>query len=592
MYFKSCSVENFMSFEKERINYESSDLFLLEGENQDEGGSNGSGKTSIVTDAPCFALFGETVRGLKGDKVIHRKFKKNCKVVLDVEFQAKQIKIVRHRKHSEFGDRFWIEIDGDKKEFGTLDQTQKYLEEFFGIDYDLFKCTVILAQEDAFNFVNETNKKQKEILSKIMRLSFDHYLSEAKTWLKDANQNKSKIEREILVLKSHVKDEETIYKKEIEEFEDKKKEISRGILNDMKVLKLELQELKSSIVEEIDTEELDKKIEERNTRLIEINSELKQLTKTINEYKATSANKEEIYKASACPTCLRPMDGLDYAERLKEIDGHIEELAENKEELSVKSNALLVAINKLKNQKTEAELSNRDQLKKKAKLESEVKRFKALKKAYDDSLELENPYFAKRDEEILKQKQIKEKLELLESKMEKIDEDIPYYSFWEHGFGDAGIKSFVFDLVCSSLTTKANKYLNILTNGSVLISFDTQQKTKKGDLREKFDCEIITDKERVDYLSYSGGEKRRISLAVDMALSELMSDYYKQKFSIVVHDEQDFYMDELGRESYLNLLKEMSKDRGVYVVAHDIQFKSKFDKIIKIVKRDKVSRIV
>lgn len=591
MYFKKCELENFMSFEKESFDYKDSDLFLMEGDNKDEGGSNGSGKTSIVTDAPSFALFGETVRGLKGDKVIHRKFKKNCRVSLYVEFQDKDVVVTRCRKHDEFGDRFWLEIDGKRVELGTLDQTQKYLEEFFGIDYELFKCTVIFAQEDSFNFVNETNKRQKEILGKIMKLSFDDYLAKAKAWLKDAKNERSEYERSVLVLKSHiVENEDDILKEEIETFELGKKESLKEMKDAIKASQVDIQTLKESILPEqkFDEDILNNKLD----RYSEMVAQQKLIKKQIADYKSATTNKEDMYKASSCPSCLRPMDGMDYAERLKEIDGHIDELKEELENIELKVDGLNNTITKLRKQKAEIEQSNLEQAKKKNKLESMVKRYKEVMIDFKKLQESENPYYKKREELIKKQKQMKEKLADLESKMEKIDEKIPYYNFWEHGFGDSGVKSFVFDLVCSSLTTKANKYLNILTNGSVIISFDTQQKTKKGALREKFDCEIITDKERVDYASYSGGEKRRISLAVDMALSDLMSDYYKQKFSIVVHDEQDFYMDESGRESYLNLLKELSKEKGVYVVAHDVQFKAKFDKTIKIVKQDRVSRIV
>jgi len=202
-----------------------------------------------------------------------------------------------------------------------------------------------------------------------------------------------------------------------------------------------------------------------------------------------------------------------------------------------------------------------------------------------------NPFEQKRIEALLRQKDIKAKLKLMGERFGVIKEQWPYVSFWEQAFGDSGIKSFVFDLICSTLTNKANHYLNILTSGSVTISFDTQKKLKTGELREKFDCEIISEGKRVDYASYSGGEKRRISLAVDLSLSDLMADYYTEKFNIIVFDEQDFYMDDSGRLAFLKLLKEIAKTKRVFVVAHDAAFKSMFDETIMIVKDGGISRV-
>ena len=114
------------------------------------------------------------------------------------------------------------------------------------------------------------------------------------------------------------------------------------------------------------------------------------------------------------------------------------------------------------------------------------------------------------------------------------------------------------------------------------ISFDTQSKLKTGEVREKFECIINIDGEKVPFKAYSGGEKTRISLAVDLALADLMNDFYGSDFNFLVMDEQDTYVDDVGRQAYMELLKERAKDRRVFVVSHDAKFKSEFDDVIKI----------
>ena len=176
-----------------------------------------------------------------------------------------------------------------------------------------------------------------------------------------------------------------------------------------------------------------------------------------------------------------------------------------------------------------------------------------------------------------------------DKRIEKIKSDQPYYEFWSRAFGDDGIKSFIFDLVCSTLTNRANSYLNVLTGGHISVAFDTQKKLKSGETREKFECQVVSDGGPIPYDNYSGGEKRRVSLAVDMSLADLMSDYHGSKFNMVVFDEQDQYLDNKGRAHYMNLLKKIAKHKRVFVVAHDYQFKAEFDEVITVEKKDGVS---
>lgn len=590
MYFKEADFQNFMSFKKERFLYENSDLSLVSGDNQDEGGSNGAGKTSMITDTISWALFGKSVRGLKGDDVIHRSFKKDCYVHINLDFDGKDIWVKRYRKHKEFGDRLWLEIDGAIKEFGTMAQTEDYIVKFFGIDFDLFRCTVVFAQEETFNFINSGNKSQKDILAKIMRVTFDDFLSKAKASLKELKTNRDAFDRQLSILKSHVVD--------ISEYQVKIAEWKHENNAHIKELHAELVSMKESIVEKqllvqekMDVEELRAAKEKLVLRRADLKAQANTIVNDIQKLQKSVANSEELFKVNDCPSCLRPIDGLDYAERLKEIDGHILHEEDKLSDLKARLDGVGGKINKVSEEINQAQTHNNDMDILKSNIETSKFLFKNKKEKMEEQKKLENPFIKQRDDALAKQKQIQDKIVAIEEEINEIDTKTPYYSFWELGFGDSGIKSFIFDIVCSSLTTKANKYLNTLTNGSVSISFDTQQKTKKGDLKEKFDCEVISSGERVKYEAYSGGEKRRIALAVDMSLSDLMCDYYKSRFNILVMDEQDIYLDHQGRESLLGLLKEIAIDRSVYVVAHDAEFKAMFDKTIKVIKKDKISRI-
>lgn len=577
MQFKTLAIKNFMSIGDAEIEFDNGHLVLIEGRNLDEGGSNGAGKSSIW-DAISFALFGQTVRGLKGDEVINRVADKDCTVRLVFELKGKIYSVVRIRgKVSGL-----VVFKGDEKiELGTQAQTQEWLLSDLGIDFELFRCTVLFAQEETFNFVNATNKQQKEILSKIMRLNYDDYLAKAKEKYAEAEEELSSIDTKLSVLRSHlVEDTEALFANEIVEWQLEQKKFLEEINDRIKELKPKVSVPDEARMEQIQSAmtKMDSNIKKVDSILAQMNAKILSKGEEVSRLKRVMANSE-------CPTCGSSVDIEDFSKSLDKVYGEINILRASKKEkeaLLKKMQDKKITLNEMwATTKSEIAIAKQND--------------HALRSAMQKKEELKtrvNPWLKKKEEAIEKQAQIREKIADLSSKSESIKETLPYYEFWTRAFGDAGIKSFVFDLICATLTNRANNYLNKMTGGAVTISFDTQVKLKSGELRDKFDCVVMKDGQRVPYISYSGGEKRRVSLAVDMALSDLMSDYYGSKFNVVVFDEQTNYLDRAGRESFMGLLRDVAKDKTVFVVDHDAEFKAMFDEVLTVEKHHGISRIV
>jgi len=579
VFFKSLLISKFMSYDEETIEFGTKGLTLIEG-------VNGVGKT-VPWDAISFCFFGLTVRGLKGDEVVSRVFKKDCLVSVDCDCKGKSLKVTRTRKHKEYGNTLWFELDGEKIEESSVADTQAKLAEIVGMDFQLFRCTVIFAQEDMFNFVDETDKRQKEILSKVRNIDFKTKLKAFRDAVKETGESIDGLKSKIGVLESHVEENPG---------DDLKVEMlawdrdRRGSIAEHKEKIAEYKERLGSIettggdLDEL-REEIDAHKEIMNNFLETAKGLEKKVTKIQYELTLIQTRQKNRSKlGDECPMCEQPIDG---------------KLVEDNTKLDIDRRGKLIALSKKieaarNNAYTEHRKADKDKSKAEERLTEakagagEVIRITGWIKDEEESisnlLDKENPFKAKIKEAIDKQKLIKQKLEDLRLQKIKLDEDLPYDLFWEKAFSDAGIKSFLFDTMCSSLTNRANEFLNILSDGSTTISFDTQTLLKSGDVREKFECIVTTDGEKVPYRSYSGGEKRRISLAVDMSLSALMSDYYGSKFNIVVFDEQDFYLDCDGRDSYHNLLKEISKTKHVFVVSHDSELKSRFEDTITVAK--------
>ena len=593
MDFLQIAIENFLSYQHQVFNKFRPGLTLVEGRNLDDGGSNGAGKSS-PWDAISWCLFGQTVRGLKNDSVV-RRGESGCIVSVSLRHAGCDYVVTRSRGPNSL----IVEKDGETIQQGTIALTESWILNEFGIDFDLFRCTVLYAQGETFNFVDESNKKQKEVLSKIVRADFSHSLSSVKAEIKRNNSDISEIDGKISILNSHKVDNPEIkFKAEAGRWKSENTVEINSVLEERNGYE---KELESSPL--IMSEHLRQEILERKESLILDIAGLKvkkeeyidkrgRVAGTMSARLGIRRQWLDLAKSGKCPTCLSPAGDLSISSKLAGEESKIIEL----ESLNKKMKSLIDKFeNKISDMGDKVEsmvhlLDIRDiAIEKKNSLEDKIKNCDEI------VLELrgkENPFKKIIEAEVKKQERIKSKIKELSKKSEKLADESPYIKFWEDAFGDAGIKSFIFDLICSSLTSKANKYASVLTNGQVAIEFDTQTKLKSGALREKFEVGLVTQGERVEYESYSGGEKRRISLAVDLALSDIMSDYYGSSFNIIVFDEQTNYMDRAGRECFMNLLLEMSKTKCVLVVDHDAEFKSQFDDVWVIEKKDGISRMV
>lgn len=614
MFLEKAEAENFMSYESLERSFTDKPrgLTLIEGRNLDDGDSNGAGK-STPWDLVSWVLFGETVRGLTGDAIVHRKHKADCLGRVKLSLGADTFIVTRYRKHSGkdaagtlLGNRLQVhwfpDHDGSGSapdevvELGSIDATQKWLTDALGFDFDLLRCTMLFAQGETFNFVNETDKRQKEILSKIKRLDVARGLEAARKGLREVTDKRLEISRKIDVLRSHlIENPEEVFAEEWEDFEvDKKRQLAsvderiRLIEMERDALEAKCEDLAKLVNAKKRLKEL---LEERNVKIEQVRA-LKQ--PRADELVVIKARLKRLSTLASptCPTCDKPIDAAAVRDEQNALIKRGQILQEAIQRVETRMNQIVASGLDVKLKLDEVEEREREQRRRTeriAKIDPEAAEWHAEHARIEARV---NPWQQKREEALAKQKQIKVKMKELTLELAPLVDREPYLRFWETGFSDKGLKSFVFDTLCATLTAKTNHYLGILSGGAVSVTFDTQTRLKTGEMREKFECMVMSDGEPVSYKAYSGGEKTRISLAVDMSLADLMSDHYGTRFNVVVFDEQDLYLDRQGRQFYLQLLKERAKTQRVFVVAHDAEFKGMFDEAWVAEKKDGVSRFV
>lgn len=191
-----------------------------------------------------------------------------------------------------------------------------------------------------------------------------------------------------------------------------------------------------------------------------------------------------------------------------------------------------------------------------------------------------------------KLEELRVKIKSLRSELESyletrlgLEKEISQLIFWVDAFGQKGIKSLLLDDVTPFLNRRVNKYLQFLTDDSIEVKFTTQQALKSGEMRDKFGVTVLNKLGGDAYIGNSGGERKRIDLAISLALQDLVASRSTKKLNIVFYDEVFDMLDQTGVERAVALIQETSQSReSVFVITHNAEMKSYFDKIITVTK--------
>lgn len=159
-------------------------------------------------------------------------------------------------------------------------------------------------------------------------------------------------------------------------------------------------------------------------------------------------------------------------------------------------------------------------------------------------------------------------------------------------FSDKGIKSHVLDLVTPTLNEGVNKYLGVLTGGAINVEFSTQSKKADGTLSDKFDISVTYNGDVMSYNALSSGEKRRVDVAISLALQDMVIQRYGADVNLLAYDELFESLDATGSENVIELLKSRIEKVGtIIVVSHNEDLKPLFDNSLEVIKKDGVSTL-
>lgn len=630
--FKTLSIKDFGCIKGVELSLDRQGLVLVQGENCDTNAadSNGAGKSTLFK-ALSWVLFGQTVDRLKGDDVINLQGKK-AEVELSLVAEGKAYSIVRTkaRNASEKLKISHVNKKG-KKSLGirTLKDSQKALEEILGLDWLAFKNTVLYGQGDVLHFADPrtTDAQRKSVLTKILRLErIEDARIIARNRKNEAVAKQSKLEGEVSVFRGQLSTLETddLRIKE-QQWDERREERSRSVfaeihdiesdLEDVEIEKRRIEDYRHRldkvqvIIDEY--QEYSDKLDSLRQDQIRFDAEIINLrgqSSRIDESIKDVDKRISAFEKGECPVCGTLSNSVHIKRTVKNLEkklnSYVKSINKNtdaEEEIRKKQQEIQEDIDSIKEtivdwdrwRKTAVQITDRINEGKIA-IGKEDALKNALGKAQKDLERVKNepnPY----SEQIRKHEQqirdLKTNIIKKQTEIKQLESDIDICSFWSDGFGPSGLSSYLMDSVVPVVSVQANKYLEILSDGDLRIKLSTLTQLKGGSIRDKLEFTAVIEGQ--ENVPMSGGQLKKVTLATDLALMDLLAKREGSAVDLLLLDEVLDGLDASGRSRVMELLEHLRSHRAtIIVISHDPEIVEKFGKTINVVKKHGIASLV
>jgi exonuclease SbcC len=169
----------------------------------------------------------------------------------------------------------------------------------------------------------------------------------------------------------------------------------------------------------------------------------------------------------------------------------------------------------------------------------------------------------------------------MESDLKQTKEDVEIFEFWKAAFSPTGIPSMLIDEAIPFMNKKVSEYLDKLTNGRYVVSFDTLAETKKGEFRDKISVNVLDTHTRASSrIQLSGGQTRIIDIATILTLGDLQSNIQNVKFNILLFDEIFDSLDEENIGFVSKVLSNMKFGKSIYLISHRHEDQLEADEVL------------
>lgn len=569
MNIKRFGIKGLLSFKDEVIfDLEPNTIYFVTGR-------NGSGKSTLFTESFSFLIDGKPYRSMVVKNIMNDEVEQ-CDVWIEDEqgHELKRIKTI--------GESYNITLDG--KEI-----TQERLNSIIGLEKDLFFNSVIFGQGFG-GFVYFKDKDRKEFITKLSLGFVDKYIESILEKEKLALESMNTINDSIGNMKG-IMSEIDIYnfKKMYDEYEEqaleKRKsstqkvygfrketiELGKELKNIQAVIKtntvaiIDAKSKKASL--EIEYREISKKLQKINSDMIVIRANIDLDLEHIKSLNNTDK----------CHFCYSEITHLKRNSIIVNLDDKISK-AELKYDIKYSNKAIaddrlneisesIVELEKYIENMQNSYLS--DAYEEAHAIEKRIHELGIEIDNEEKSCDTSNPYKDLYTKALNKIKEYNVCIEDLNKKSKEHTERLRGYKFWNEKLRN--FKSYIFSDILNSLGILSNEYLEFLTNGKFGIRIDSKIKTTNKRIKDVFELEITQKGGIKDFSRLSGGEKRAVSLSVNIAFVQIISNYLAKSFNFIVLDEIFENLDEFVKEKVVSLIEKLKDSTGksIIIITHD-----------------------
>jgi DNA repair exonuclease SbcCD ATPase subunit len=566
--FKHLKIKNFLSIGDEGLDIDfDAGVHIITGKNLDkEDSKNGVGK-SAVSDALFFALFGTPLRNILVDNIPNWKTGKTCAVSLEFvvieNYIAKNYQIIRSLNPSK------VELIEDGENISrTVSKTNTMLKRILGSTPEMIEQSTIMSLNQTEPFLRKTPTVKRKFIEGIFKLDIfsemlaiiRHDLGETKRIFTLEKTRVEEIQKNITVYKKQQKD--SIDKKELRiiELENRRKNNA-----------IEIQNLDKTLYTIDDNEKvnIDNQIENLKKTEVLFDDKIKGIIQNNTTYQSSILSfKEKLEEIDEigdelCLTCKRSFNDNDkeqhkilknrYQSEVNNLNNQIILLTKDAQETEKLKQQCKVDIESLFRSKHELELQQKEI----DNITQRIMQCGAWNKQIQidiDALSNEKDTYIELIDETIK------RLTILTNKQQELQSKLEILDVSKFIVSEEGVRSFIIKKMLQMLNNRLNFYLKKL-DANCICTFN-----------EYFEENIFTEQGRsCSYFNFSGGEQKRIDLAILFTFLDIRRLQSNVSMNIAVYDELlDTSIDGRGIECVLEILKDRvaSYNEAVFIISH------------------------
>lgn len=563
--FKTVKMKNFGSFSNQEtiVTLNSHKTTLIVGNNQDEGGSSGSGKSTIMN-AIVYALYDKLPIKITKDQLINRinKGVKTTAMVVTLELTINDDEYIITRSRGSSNTTI-IKKNGVDVTCANLTLANAYIEQLIGISYEMF-VQVIMFNNSTTPFLDLELSSQRALIEELLKLTMLGKKAEVLKKEISAIEQAIKVEEAIKneTSKTIIKWNDQIVnaERERDNWNHNQKQSIYKLKNEIDALPIKDDNVDLELAQHQEKSLIDNKINTKTIEFTKAESLLNQLNKDLKKKQNELIHLEE----AKCPYCLQSIQDaeskindlkiniIDIEKQINNID--FSSITIELEDLIKQQNAFnLRSINELNRLKDIDNVKN-----------NLITKLSTVELQTNTWIEVVNQLNASKPQEYddetlnsMKTIQTHQKL-LLKLLTDK--------------------NSFIRKALINKTLPYLNKHLSNYMNQLGL--------SHKAVFQPDMTCSITQYGMDIGHGSLSNGEKKRLNLALCLAFRDTMTSIHNSTNLLLADEIDGGSLDEQSIHNIIRILKDKATtdNSNIVVISHRPEFEGKCERTLTVTK--------